>query len=153
MDSITRESVKVSESVLIPDLIAERTAHNLYTVRNESGAEVRIGALGAEGAFSPVELLQAAIAGCASLSADAQLASRLGDDFDVVTTVQALYNAEENRVEKLITQIAVDTSELDSEKKDKLIASAERVIDKLCTVKRTLNSGVDAVTEVQGHDD
>lgn len=67
--------------------------------------------------------------------------------------MQALYNAEENRVEKLITQIAVDTSELDSEKKDKLIASAERVIDKLCTVKRTLNSGVDAVTEVQGHDD
>lgn len=136
----------------IPNLVAERAAPNLYTVRSASGAEVRIGALGAEGAFSPVELLQAAIAGCASLSADAQLASRLGDNFDVVTTVEALYNAEENRIEKLITQIAIDTSELDPEKKDKLIASAERVIDKLCTVKRTLNSGVEAVTEVQGHD-
>ena len=132
----------------IPDLVAERTAPNVYTVRNESGAEVHIGAPGAEGTFSPVELLQAALAGCASLSADAQLASRLGDDFDVVTTVKALYDADTNRIEKLITQIAIDTSELDSEKQDKLVASAERVIDKLCTVKRTLNFGVDVVTEV-----
>lgn len=144
--------MKMPESISIPDLIAERTAPNLYTVRNESGAEVHIGVPGTDGAFSPVELLQAAIAGCASLSADAQLASRLSADFDAVTTVQAQYNEKENRIEKLLTQIAVDSSELDFEKKDKLIASAQRVIDKLCTVKRTLNSSVDTITEVQGRE-
>lgn len=74
----------------IPDVIAQRTDVNTYTVRNGSGVEVRIGALGAEGVFSPVELLQAALAGCAALSADAQLASQLGPNFDATSTVQAV---------------------------------------------------------------
>ncbi|WP_199862375.1 OsmC family protein [Plantibacter sp. CFBP 8804] len=130
----------------IPELVAQRTAAGTYTVRNSAGAELRIGAPGAAGAFSPVELLQAALAGCASLSAEAQLVSRLGEDFDAVTTVDAVYDAEQNRVEKLVTTIAVDTSELDPGEHDKLVSSAARVIDKLCTVKRSLNAGIEATT-------
>lgn len=84
-------------------------------MRNAKGAEVRIGALGAEGAFSPVELLQAALAGCAALSAEAHLTSALGPNFDATSTVQAVYNAKENRVEKLITTIDADTSGLSAE--------------------------------------
>ncbi len=105
-------------------MAAERSAVNTYTVRSTSGAELRIGALGAEGAFSPVELLQA------------------------TSTVTAMFNADDNRVEKLITTIAADTSELSPEKHDKLVASAERIIDKLCTVKRSLSAGVDPITAV-----
>lgn len=138
----------MTNSVSIPDLTAERSAVNTYTVRSTSGAELRIGALGAEGAFSPVELLQAALAGCAALSAEAQLTSQLGPNFDATSTATAVFNADDNRVEKLITTIAADTSELSSEKHDKLVASAERIIDKLCTVKRSLSAGVEPVSAV-----
>lgn len=133
----------------IPELVAQRTAAGTYTVRNSAGAELQIGMPGAAGAFSPVELLQAALAGCASLSAEAQLVSRLGEDFDAVTTVDAVYDAEQNRVEKLATTIAVDFSELDPGDHDKLVSSAARVIDKLCTVKRSLNAGIEAATELE----
>lgn len=142
----------MANEVSIPNLVAEHTGTNTYTVRSMGGAELKIGAPGAEGVFTPVELLQAAIAGCASLSAEAQLASQLGSNFDAAVTVAADYNAEENRVEKLITQLSVDMSELDSEQRDKLVDRADRLIDKLCTVKRSLGNGVAATTEVQSKD-
>lgn len=133
----------------VPNLIAERTGDKTYTVRSAGGAELRIGVPGAEGVFTPVELLQAAIAGCASLSAEARLANQLGDEFAASTTVEAVYDAEANRVEKLITTIAADTSQLDPAERDKLVSRAERSIDKLCTVKRTLDSGVETSAEVR----
>lgn len=138
----------MSSTFTIPDLVAQRTDVNIYTARSASGAEVRIGGLGEEGVFSPVELLQAALAGCAALSAEAQFTSDLGPNFDATSTVEAVLNMDENRVEKLITTIATDTSELSPEKHDKLIASAERIIDKLCTVKRSLSAGIEPVTTV-----
>ncbi|OFV79053.1 OsmC family protein [Rhodococcus erythropolis] len=133
----------------IPELEARRTAAGTFTVRNGTGAELRIGMPGATGVFSPVELLQAALAGCASLSAEAQLVDRLGEEFDAVTTVGAVYDAEQNRVEKLVTKIAVDSSDLDQEEHDRLTSSAARIIDKLCTVKRSLNIGIEATTELE----
>lgn len=138
----------------IPPLTATRTAVGTYVVRNAAGAELRIGAPGEAGTFSPVELLQAALAGCASLSAEAQLTSRLGDAFSAVTTLGAVYDSEQNRVLALDAHIAVDTSELDVDAHDRLVTSAERIIDKLCTVKRTLHSGVEvtSVVDRQGLD-
>ena len=138
----------------IPELVAQRTSSGIYTVRNSAGAELRIGAPGAAGAFSPVELLQAALAGCASLSAEAQLVSKLGDEFEALTTVNAVYDSEQNRLEKLVTRIAVDSSELDQSDHDRLVSSTMRIIDKLCTVKRTLHAGVEvtSVVDRQGLD-
>ncbi|AUI50236.1 OsmC family protein [Arthrobacter crystallopoietes] len=133
----------------LPALTAERTSPATYVARNGRGAELRIGAPGAEDSFSPVELLQAAAAGCAALSAEAQLVNRLGDDFNATATVEAFLNFDENRVERLVTLIDTDMSEIDPEKRDKLIASAERSIDRLCTVKRTLNQGAENITEVR----
>lgn len=133
----------------IPTLTAERTGPATYTVRNAQGAELRIGVPGAENSFSPVELLQAAAAGCAALSAEAQLVNRLGGDFNATAAVEAHLNFDENRVERLVTLIDVDMSMLDPEKQDKLITSAERSIDKLCTVKRTLNQGTENITQVR----
>lgn len=136
----------------ISELVAQRTSSGIYTVRNSAGAVLRIGAPGAAGAFSPVELLQAALAGCASLSAEAQLVSKLDDEFEALTTVNAVYNSEQNRVEKLITRIAVDSSELDQNEHDRLVSSAVRIIDKLCTVKRSLNVGIEATTELESQE-
>ncbi|MGD7003806.1 OsmC family protein [Corynebacterium halotolerans] len=133
----------------IPSVTVTRSGVNTYTARSAGGAELRIGEPGQEGVFSPVELLQVAIAGCASMSAEPQLTSQLGEDFDLTTTVDAVQNSEENRLEKLITTINTDLTELDPRKQEKLIARAEKFIEKLCTVKRTLKHGVETETSVQ----
>jgi uncharacterized OsmC-like protein len=139
----------MSTDVSVPALTAQRTAPATYTVRNANGGEFRIGAPGAEdGSFSPVEILQAAAAACAALSAEAKLANRLGEGFDATSTVEAEPNMDDNRIERLITHVEADMSELDAETRQKLIASAERSIDSLCTVKRTLNHGAVNTTEV-----
>lgn len=132
----------------IPPLTAEHTAPWTYTVNNGRGAQIRIGMEGAEGAFSPVELLQAALAGCAALSGEAQLANRLGEDFNLSSTVEVVHDAAENRIKQLINHLLVDLSELEPERQEKLIASTERSIAKLCTVKRSLNHGIESTTEV-----
>ncbi|QGU05132.1 OsmC family protein [Corynebacterium comes] len=132
----------------IPTLTAVRTGPWTFTVDNGRGATVQIGMSGAPDSFSPVELLQAALAGCAALSGEAQLAHRLGEDFEMSSTVEATYNAENNRIEALANRIVADMSGLDAEKREKLIASTERSIAKLCTVKRSLAEGMTATTVV-----
>ena len=59
------------------ELWVERTGTRLYTGRNSRGAEVSIGGVEVEGAFSPGELLKIALAGCSGLSADSKPAHRL----------------------------------------------------------------------------
>lgn len=132
----------------IPPLSVERAGPWTYTLNNGRSAELQIGMEGAEGSFSPVELLMAALAGCAALSAEAQLAHRLGEEFKTTSTVEATYNAEENRIESLLNRIVTDMSALDPERREKLIASTERSIGKLCTVKRSLSHSVDSTSEV-----
>lgn len=135
----------------IPTLHAERTGPNAYVVRNEGGAELQIGALGVEGSFSPVELLQAAVAGCIVLSAEPQLTHRLGEAFSATIAVDAVIDKEDNRISELISQLSVDMPELDAESADKLITSAERFIERLCTIKRSLNHGIEAGVQVGNH--
>lgn len=131
-----------------PALTAERTAPWTLTVDNGRGATLQIGLSGAPDSFSPVELLQAALAGCAALSGEAQLAHRLGEDFELSSTVEAVHNPETNLIEALSNRIVADLSELDPEKREKLIASTQRSIAKLCTVKRSLAEGITTTTEV-----
>ncbi len=133
-------------------ITAERTGPNTYTVHNDRGAQVIMGSPGAEGAFTPVELLQAAVAGCTALSAEAQLAYTLGGDFEATATVEAILNEEENRIAEFLTRIDADMSGLAPERREKLIASAERVIARLCTVKRTLEHGTGNTTEVRNRE-
>ncbi|AGF71971.1 OsmC family protein [Corynebacterium halotolerans] len=142
----------MAEDKPIPNVTAKRSGINTYTVRSAGDAELRIGSPGEEGVFSPVELLQAAIAGCAAMSAEPQLTSQLGKDFAATTTVEAVQDPEDNRLDKLITTISTDMAGLDPEKRDKLISRSEKFIEKLCTVKRTLQHGVETETSVRdGH--
>jgi uncharacterized OsmC-like protein len=75
--------------------------------------------------------------------------SRLGEDLRATATIDAAYNAEDNRVERLVTRIAADMAKLEPEMRDKLIASTGHAIDRLCTVKRSLNHGIEYRTEVE----
>lgn len=136
-------------STEIPDLTARRTAEWTYTVDNGRGATLAIGMEGADGAFSPVELLQAALAGCAALSAEAQLVDKLGPGATVSSTVSVSHDAEKNLIDSLHNIISVDMSLLENTRRKKLIAAAERSIGVLCTVKKSLIQGVPATSTVE----
>lgn len=134
----------------LPQVTAVRTSKDLYTIRSEGGGELKVGTPGTEGAFTPGELLQAALAGCSALSADAQLASKLGPDFEATLTVEATRHDEDDRVDKLLTTVTTDMSQLRADERDKLLERTDRVIERLCAVKRSLNAGIDSSVVVRG---
>ncbi|HZK31805.1 MAG TPA: OsmC family protein [Corynebacterium sp.] len=138
----------MSEYPSIDSLSAERTAPQTLTLRNGRGAELKIGMEGAAGSFTPGELLQAAVAGCAALSAEAQLAHELGRDYEMSALMKSSVDEEADRLESITVTLRADMSDLDEPTRQKLITRAERVIERLCVVKRSVNHGVQATAEV-----
>lgn len=134
----------------LPQVNAVRTRKDLYTIRNDQGAELRVAGPGTEGAFTPGELLQAALAGCSALSADAQLASKLGPDFEATITVDATRDDEDNRVAEMLVTLTTDMSALSDEEREKLLVRTDRLVERLCAIKRSLNIGVQSDVTVQG---
>ncbi|WP_456786634.1 OsmC family protein [Cellulomonas sp. P5_C5] len=132
------------------ELWVERTGTRLYTGRNSRGAEVSIGGVEVDGAFSPGELLKIALAGCSGLSADSKLAHRLGDDVDVVIKVTGMADGGEDRYPAFAEELVVDLSSLDAEARERLITVVHRAIDSHCTVGRTLDAGAQVQLTVTG---
>jgi len=132
------------------ELWVERTGTRLYTGRNSRGAEVSIGGVEVDGAFSPGELLKIALAGCSGLSADSKLAHRLGDDVDVVIKVTGMADADNDRYPAFAEELVVDLSSLDAEARERLITVVHRAIDSHCTVGRTLDAGANVQLTVTG---
>ena len=132
------------------ELWVERTGKRLYTGRNSRGAEVSIGGVEVDGAFSPGELLKIALAGCSGLSADSKLAHRLGDDVDVVIKVTGMASPEHDRYPAFAEELVVDLSGLDAEARERLITVVHRAIDSHCTVGRTLDAGATVQLTVTG---
>lgn len=130
------------------DLSGQRVEKGTYVARNERGGQVRVGPPGAEGAFTPGELLHLAIASCAALSADHALASRLGEDFDATLSVEAARVTDEERYTRVTAHVNADMSQLDPERQDALVERANRAIDRLCTVGRTVRHGAQVDTSV-----
>lgn len=123
------------------ELWAERTGTRAYTGRNNRGGEVFIASAGVPGAFTPGELLKIALAGCTGLSADFTLSRRLGDDFDSTVRVSGDADRENEVYPELTEQFELDLSELDPDARERLLVAAQRAIDKVCTVGRTLKAG------------
>ena len=131
-----------------PALGLERVGTHDYLARNDRGAQLRVSTPGTAGAFAPGELLQLALAACASLSADHTLARRLGSDFLAKVSVYATKvgvdgsaHDDVNRYDAIRATIAADMSALSAEESAALVARAQRAIEHLCTVGHTLDSG------------
>lgn len=122
-------------------LEVERTGEHRFTGRNERGAEVPIGRKGTEGAFSPGELLQIAVAGCATVTAESLILRRLGADATVRARVTAEANDAEHRIDGVDVAFDLDLSGLDENARAELIATVDRAVERLCTVSRTLKRG------------
>ncbi|MBO9553151.1 OsmC family protein [Cellulomonas sp.] len=131
-------------------LWVERTGKRRYTGRSSRGAEVLIGSVGDEGAFSPGELLKIALAACSGLSSDSALAHRLGDDVQVTINVSGMSLEEEDRYPAFLETMDVDLSGLDPTARERLLTVIHRAVDQHCTVGRTLEAGATVSLTVTG---
>ncbi|MGW2148985.1 OsmC family protein [Nonomuraea bangladeshensis] len=123
----------------------ERTEDGGFRATNARGAEVRIGGGYDEGAFTPVELLLAAVGGCNIVTVEPLTAQRGHRLVRLAMTVEA-QKVESNRLGPVTVTYDV---ELPSEAAGEVFrAVAGRVHDKYCTVSTSLQDGTEVRLEL-----
>ncbi|WP_326565706.1 OsmC family protein [Amycolatopsis rhabdoformis] len=127
-------------------LEVQREGEHDFVGRNERGAQVRIGRRGAEGSFSPAELLQIAAAGCSAVTAENLITRRVGEDSKFSVSVTADRREGASELDGVHMAFDVDVSSLDAAQREALATAVDRAIDRLCTVSRTLKKAI-PVTE------
>lgn len=127
-------------------LEVQRDGQHAFVGRNDRGAEVRLGRSGAEGAFSPAELLQIAAAGCSAVTAEELITRRVGEDAKFRVTVSADRREGASELDAVHVAFDVDVSTLPADQREALAGAVDRAIERLCTVSRTLKKGI-PVTE------
>ena len=130
------------------ELWVERTGVRRYTGRSSRGAEVLVGSEDVEGVFTPGELLKIALAACSGMASDHPLRRRLGDDYPA--TIRVSGDADrENEVYPLLEEtLELDLSGLSDEEVIRLLTVAERAVEQVCTVGRTLKAGTKVTFQV-----
>jgi uncharacterized OsmC-like protein len=128
-------------------LEVQRDGKHSFVGRNERGAEVRLGRSGAEGAFSPAELLQIAAAGCSAVTAEELITRRVGEDAKFRVTVNADRRAGASELDAVHVAFDVDVSTLAADQREALAGAVDRAIERLCTVSRTLKKGIPVTEE------
>jgi uncharacterized OsmC-like protein len=123
------------------ELWVERTGTRRYTGYSSRGAEVLVGSEDVEGVFTPGELLKIALAACSGMSTDQPLARRLGDDYKAVVRASGAADRDQERYPLLEETLELDLSGLSGEEKERLLVVANRAVELVCTVGRTLKSG------------
>lgn len=129
-------------------LWVERTGTRRYTGYSSRGAQVLVGSEDVEGVFTPGELLKIALAACSGMSTDEPLARRLGDDYKAVVRVSGTADREQERYPLLEETLELDLSGLSEQEKERLLVVANRAVDLVCTVGRTLKSGTTVTFEI-----
>jgi putative redox protein len=120
----------------------ERLEEGVYLATNAKGAQLRFGSK-ADDAFSPVELLLAAIAGCSAVDVDTVTGRRSAADH-FAARVDATVVRDNGNVLKDI-QLTFDLSFPDGEAGDAARAILPQAIktshERTCTVSRTIEAG------------
>jgi uncharacterized OsmC-like protein len=124
-------------------LWVERTGTRTYRGFTARGATVEIGPATAGAVFTPGELLKIALAACAGMSSDIKFSRVLGDDYRVTIRVEDPKDVDEDRYPVLTERFEIDLSSLDDETRAKTLMLAQRSIDRVCTVGRTLKAGAE----------
>jgi uncharacterized OsmC-like protein len=138
------------------ELEIERVGSHEFVGRNSRGATLCVGRAGAEGAFSPGELLQLATAACSAITAEELLVRRAGQDSGFTVTVGKDSRPGEFAYDALHVTINIalpgpdgadpdgtgsDGAGLDEAATARLHAAVRRAIERECTVSRTLERG------------
>lgn len=129
-------------------LWVERTGTRRYTGYSSRGAQVLVGSEDVDGVFTPGELLKIALAACSGMSTDEPLARRLGEDYKAVVRVSGPADREQERYPLLEETLELDLSGLSDEEKQRVLVVANRAVDLVCTVGRTLKSGTEVNFEI-----
>ena len=138
----------MTDNANTPNLTIERTEPGIYVASNERGARVRVSKADTRHTFTPGELLQLAVATCAAVSSEANLVHHLGEDFEATLTVEAVKNDAENRYDEIHTVFSPDLSSLDPEKAERMVVRLEKLVERLCTVGRTVENSAETRLEI-----
>ncbi|CAM3748404.1 OsmC family protein [Smaragdicoccus niigatensis] len=129
------------------ELWVERTGQRRYTGKSSRGAEVLVGSESVEGVFTPGELMKIALGACSAMSADIPLTRKLGENFDATVRISGKPDRDQEIYPELHEVFELDLSELDEATQKRVLTIAERAIDKVCTVGRTLKAGTKVTLE------
>jgi uncharacterized OsmC-like protein len=113
-----------------------------YTATNAAGATITVG--DGDDAFSPVELLLTAIAGCSAADVDWITAKRSEPDrFAVTMTGHKIRDEQGNRMTdlRLVFDVAFPDDDGGRAAREVLPRSVQQSHDRLCTVSRTVEIG------------
>ncbi|EIK75288.1 OsmC family protein [Gardnerella vaginalis] len=121
----------------------ERLEDGSWQAQSDDGATLKFGK--GEGQFSPVELIQIALAGCTALSSQYAVEHALGEGKGARVLVNGTYDPEEGTYLRFQEDVTVDATSakpaLNDENAKELKERMERHINKGCTVKHTLERG------------
>ncbi|MGW3469346.1 OsmC family protein [Saccharopolyspora sp. NPDC000995] len=117
-----------------------RTGQHTFTATNPRGGEVTIGREDAPDAFTPGELLLAAIAACSAVTSENLLVRRLGEDAKVTVHADRTKVAEDKHKFASV-QVSFDVDLSGVEDHGKLVDAVQRAIEKYCTVSRSVEEG------------
>jgi uncharacterized OsmC-like protein len=121
-----------------------------FVARNVRGGVLEFGE-GDDEAFSPVELLLAAIAGCTAIDVDYITAKRAdADTFDVQVSAVKIRDEHGNRLTDITLSLDVTFPEGEGgdAAREVLPSALQRSHDRLCTVGRTVIVGTPVDAEV-----
>ncbi len=125
-----------------------------FVARNVRGGTLELGE-GDDEAFTPVELLLAAIAGCSSIDVDYITAKRAeADRFQVRVSAEKVRDEEGNRLKDIVLRLDVEFPRTDEGQaaRDVLPSAVQRSHDRICTVTRTVVVGTPVAVDLPAHD-
>ncbi len=128
-----------------------RLARGRYDVVNPRGGRMVLGHGGEDEAFTPVELLLAAIAGCGAIDVDF-MTTKLAEPvrFDVRMTGDKIRDESGNRMTDLVLtfDVAFADDEAGRAASERVAGAVRASHDRLCTVSRTVEVGTPVETRI-----
>ncbi len=129
----------------------ERLETGVYRATNPDGVALTFGSM-AEDAFSPVELLLAAIAGCSAVDVDLVTTRRATPErFAVEVAADNVRDATGNRLEDIEMTFRVTFPDgADGDRaRDRLPAAVRTSHERSCTVSRTIEAGTPVSVRIE----
>lgn len=128
-----------------------RTGPGKFIATNANGVELEFGT-GGGSAFSPIELLLTAIAGCSALDVEALTSRRSEPEaFTLQATADKVKDEQGNRLENIhVTfKVSFPVGEAGDAAREVLPVMVAKSHDRLCTVTRTVERGTPVTTHVE----
>jgi len=127
----------------------ERLEEGVYLARNRRGAQLRFGSK-ADDAFSPVELLLAAIAGCSAVDVDVVTGRRSpADVFEARVDATAVREGGNLLRDILLTfHVTFPEGEAGDAAREILPRAVQASHERTCTVSRTLEAGTPVTVQI-----